>query len=647
MTVTVNGTEVWLDPAELPEFTYSMYSLSEPDKINGTRSTTFKLPATNAVKTALGGWGPDEVPPYSGRPVIRIADGGAIIFEGECVVASRSEDEYELVVLGGNSGWVDAAKKTQLNELDLGETQVLTKSYVISRWSDTTAADAYPLIDYGSFAGRAATYDVPFAKIRPAVRVHRILRKFFNDNGYTVEAKGSFSALWEKIIIPNTTGRIQVAETYLTGNTMVARTTAGTVLTVSSGGVNQVIPAGFVLSDPGSNYTATYRYTAPYSMRIKASVRGTLSADFVNSVAPRWGQVQLYNVTANTNTVGRFNLPTTSAPFTDFDFAAETFELDVAQGDVLEMRILLGGSGNDALTSATLQDAGVTFIPTNIEYQANIAIQIGPTLPRLKVADLIKALVNIQNLVVFTDYGEHRVELWRMDDWLKGTSQGVDWSDRMDHTEPPKRLQADIPSRVEFRLMEDDQDVKAQEFREQNTLGIGDADRDIEGGWAQPYEVEVKFAGTVVAQTFGGLVIPTIWNNRADYQEDDYEAEPRLLITDGLAPGAWTFSGDAAGTRSEYPLTYMAGNSGSMGFGEVDGVIGSADTWWYNRLRRMGEGVTLEGGIRVWRHEQGEQNLSKPVWIHWGYGGGWYYVVKLSGVRPYGDDVALAELMPV
>lgn len=641
MTIYVNDTEVYMGAGEIPGFTYSLWSLAEPDRVPGSRSTTFKVPVTNSLVKALGPWHMGYVPDAD-LPTIRIVQGTAILYEGRVVVTRRAMGMYEMVAVGGNGGWVEKAKNTQLNEIEMGETQVITRSYIVSRWSDTSAADAYPVIDYGSFASRASSYDVPLAKVRPHPRVHRVLKAFFNANGYTVEARGSFGTFWEKLVIAPGTGRIQVEDSYLTGNTMVTRTTAGTVLTVSSGAVDQVIPAGFVSSDPGSNYTATYRYTAPYAMRIKGSVTGTLRADFVNSVAPRWGEVQLYNVTANTNTVGRFNLPTTSAPFTDFDFAAETFELEVAQNDVLEMRILLGSSGNNAIASATLQDAGVTFIPTNIEYQANIAVQIGKLLPRAKVSDLIKALTNIQNLVVVTDDREHRVELWRMDDWLKSPASGVDWSDRLHFGDGFARLQDDIPSRVEFRMEEDEDDVLAAQYRQENDLGLGDANSDNSGGWVDPYEVSVKFASTQTAQTFDGLTIPTIWNDRADFQEDDYEHVPRILITDGLAPGAWTFSGSG---ETEYPVTYLAGPSGTMSFGEVGGYPGTVTTLWAQRLRWMSDGRVLDADLMI--HDNDPLDFSRPVFIDYGDGRGWFYLVEIDRKRYGVHEPTPCKLIPL
>jgi hypothetical protein len=53
--VTIGATEVNLAAKDLPEFSYSLNELTDPAKLQGSRSTTFNVPATSAAKEVLGG----------------------------------------------------------------------------------------------------------------------------------------------------------------------------------------------------------------------------------------------------------------------------------------------------------------------------------------------------------------------------------------------------------------------------------------------------------------------------------------------------------------------------------------------------------------------------------------------------------------
>jgi len=156
--VTIGDTEVFLPADRLPEFSYSLFDLTDPSKVRGARSTTFEIPATNAARQELGGVTLAEASP--GPLPLRIGDGGVTIFGGTAVPTEWGDDVITVNAFGDNAGWFSAAKGTRIQDLDLGVSETINAAYQIASWTDEEQADVYPLIDYGGFADRTASFNV-------------------------------------------------------------------------------------------------------------------------------------------------------------------------------------------------------------------------------------------------------------------------------------------------------------------------------------------------------------------------------------------------------------------------------------------------------------------------------------------------------
>lgn len=649
MTVTINGTEIFLDPAQLPELTYSLFSLTEPDKVSGTKSTTWKVPATRELVSVLGTWDPEMEYPYTEMPTIRIAEGTEVILEGKVIVASRSREEYELVILANNAGWIPTAKETNIQDLSLGTSGEVDAAYQIASWSDEDQTDHYPLFDYGAFAGRASSYDVSVGQVRPAVRIHRMLSRFFEDAGYTIAAKGSFADIWKKLVMPGATGHIQISNDILEDAS--AKLSNSTAQTPTLSFAAYTFPElDTIVSDPGGNVTGTspnYTYTAPYGQTMEVTVRlkGTFNYSGPNGVvvaAERAGVQLLCPVRV-------FNASNTGSGWVvGID---ETWTFPASACNVSEIiRIgLLNNSSAANFVSSSIEEFEVTYTVTNVNYQEGVTFDIASTLPEMKVSEVVKGLCNIFNLVAYTSDTEKSVELWPMDEWLRPISEGIDWTGRLDHSDPVRFVQQDVPRRVEFRYKEDDKDYPLKEYEEENGVPYGAAYRNVPGGWSAVYEVEAPWAATIMRETFDGLIVPTAWSLYVGYQVANYKIEPRILIADGTAGGSWTFDGVS---RTEYPNCYFVEPSGTFGrslsFQTYGSVLGTADNQWKRRLERMADGRAIEGAALVYPHELADLDIGRPVYVDHGGGAGWYYRVELSGVRPFdGDGLASVQLMPV
>ena len=211
--VTIGTAEVPLTTQELPEFSYSLNEITDPSKLQGSRSTTFNIPATNAARAVLGGTSiaerSDSVHDF------RIGDGGVVLFGGKVTPMEWSDDNIRVMAIGDNAGWIGAAKATKLGDVEMGSSGEVSDQYQRDSWMDLNQPDVYPLIDYGAFVDRASTYNVITQQLRPALRVHSVLAKFFQANGYSVASAGRLSRVWKKMYLPNVHDKLSGDAAYL------------------------------------------------------------------------------------------------------------------------------------------------------------------------------------------------------------------------------------------------------------------------------------------------------------------------------------------------------------------------------------------------------------------------------------------------
>lgn len=646
MRAFLNDTPIDFDPATVPGFKYSVWSITDPDKVQGSSTTTFTIPATDTVRGILGS--PDTAAQVDRFHTLTFANESVVVWSARVVVASYGRDQYEVFAVGDNGGWARAAKDTKLQDLALGESDLVTAANMEASWTDTDALVVWPLLDYGAFQDRAASYDVDPAFLRPAVRVWRILGEFFMRQGLSVRAAGRFVSLWKKLILPHTSGNIQVSERFLTDNITTAEEAGTQAITVTSGEFTEVIEVTTATSDPGGNHNGTDGYTAPYDQTMKVRLRGSFSAVFVGTAFNRGIFMEAYNATTGqVRATVRIPLPSTATPTVDLDVESYTF--NVSAGDVIKVRLkYLAGIASLYATSASLSDAVVTWTPTNIEYQKDIAFDIASTLADVSVADVIKAITTTQNIVVTTDQATNTVTFRYIDDYLRDTSVGVSWAGRINSLEAPQRLQDAIPSAVEFTWADDPDDEVAETFRADNGRGYGDGFVTISNGYAEPYTASLKFAAThdssPEAFSLGGMPMPVLYKRNRTYQTANYKWKPRILVFDGVQQYSWVLDGS---TMSYAPVCYFVHPSERYGHTlsftteptRGAGALGTFGTYWRRRLSWMADGDVVEVRAMVPDHEAGTFDFGAPVEVDYGYGSRWYYVEgiddKQFGVHEY------------
>ena len=644
MRLYIGGTEVQLAPDALPEFSYSLVEIIDPSKTRGSTSTTFDIPNTNATRVALGGPAMNET--VETEQSIRIGDSGQVLFEGVCTPVEWTEDKVSIAAFGDNADWIGKAKNTKCADVKLGNSGPVENSMQEASWTDEDRADVYPLIDYGALVNHTASTNVIEDQLYPAVRVHRILGVFFQTLGFTVVPDGGFSRIWKKLIIPYNGGPV-----LFDGDFNPAYSARLSVTTAADNISTVGMKFDTEDNDPANQITASGGYYTQIDPLVDSRMRfafdGTISLERPTpGTSPMRLFFELWDVTGTDVlvTARRFDIPMNG--YTALVTLNEIlFEVLMDKTRTYEVRLRTF----PPLGTTTIVQAGSTLsmqLTGYDGYQSNIDFDISKTIDsKMTIADLISALSNIYRLAIRTDQLSNTVTVGFLDDYLGGIGNGIDWQDRVDHSELPRKVLPEIPVRYRFEYDEDSDDQYLLEYKRANGLGIGDGTFEV-GGRDEEVYVKLKFAGTAEGTRFGGLTVPIISEEDESAVQDFLDIKPRILVFDGLADGEWTFDGTPL---ERYPRAYFIGEGNTdmgLGFATVGGIHGTIDRHWRNFLVRATRPY-FKGMVKLYDDEFMNFKFGRPRLVRDAYGPFWAYVQKISG-KKFGDGSPVeCELIPV
>ena len=676
MRTVINGQDVYLDGDNIPEFSYSLNELTDFTKVKGSSSTTFDIPASNAARVGLGGVAMQEQP--IGEVPIRIGEGGQVLFEGVCVPMEWTDESIKVVAYGDNATWFDRAKSIKCVDVDLGLTGPVTASSIITRWNLgvnfhdielSTYPFYWPVIDYGSMASFTGASNITLDKMRWAVSVHHLLRKFFENEGFTLKVAGSLNSIWNKLTLPS------AGHTYKTRpykrivsasiDQSILWETFAPVPPFGSYGMDTVVldegypyetvpppdPSLPVLSSIQSDINAvltvavkgTYRVNRGSSASIGTSLRFELQQltgyTFPNSVILATAIIEVPPGT------GSVDVDINQVLFT-VSIAANTSYTVVVyptpfSGTIINppfrpsVDVLAGTEIRFELTPPIYTD-----ITTGFDYEVSSAIA-----PSLSVADVISSLATMLRLVITTNQLTNEVTFHHYDDYLLDPSEGVDWRDRLSHNNLPAKVRPETPERFVFKYADDDKDERLFNYNDETNWtaeGVYDTD-----GRDEEKVSTLKFAATQQGVRFNNVVVPVI--KEVDKVTDYVKCKPRILVFGGYyTEGSTIITFNGTG-YSYCPRFYFAGSGGSdinIGFGNDAGRLGTLDRFWRSSLIRAMKPY-LRGEFRVYDDEFMNFEFARPRLVNDGYGNVWMYVQVVKGKKFGDDDLVECELIPV
>ena len=642
MRGSIDGTEVYMNDGQLPAFTLSINSITDPSKVQGAASSTIKVVATKEARRVFGPEGMAHVR-RSDRPVLRIGEDSVDLFRANVQVMQHDRDTIDVIGVAGNASWFQEAKGLKLRELPMGETAPLDSAMQIASWTNEDQAIYFPLIDFGSFEGRTSSYNVPVTGLRPAIRTHKLFEAGGDAIGYRIVPRGRVVECWKKLylldpkvnpsvsepgpyptdeifstslpspdgyyFIPTADGTLDVVCTDLQVNFLNTDTTY-------DGYVFRVILYDFTQRKVLAfhDVPATYFGDADYgALRISHTFTGVP----VRQGNSLFVAIQCYDIEEPEPIV--------------LDSDASTVEYNLNSGaQTLKLRPSLA-SPFYALTEAN----------ANVGYFASYKIDIAACAPDWTLDKLFTTIANACCLVFDTDVANGVVNVWFDNEYHRKPTPVAnvrDWTTRMDHTLAPEVVTPSVPRRTILKYASDENDrfLKRAERRVAAEFGYASHVQVNPMGNAPDKTVDIPCAPTVNGRLFGTCNVPIMRKVDGDYQVDEFDRSVRLLIADGVESGAWRFD---SVDRTEFPVSYFSRPDPviALPFGNAaiydEAVPVASATTWLRRLEEQRRALVLRAAMLIRDHELQDFDHGMPTLVDDGSGPAWYYVQEIQQHR--------------
>jgi hypothetical protein len=673
MKTTIGDKEVYLAPDDLPEFEYSLLDVTDPSKVRGSSSTTFEVPGSIEAFRVLGGRAIGEE--VKTKQSFRINQGSQVLFEGICTPVEWTDGKISVAAFGDNAEWISAAKNTQCVDVDMGVTDIIDANHMIVVWTseDWDGPFSYrnycfPLIDYGSQSFATQSTNLPLTSFRFGAQVSSLLKKFFDDNGLTVQVKGELARVWDKLMVPAISNNYRVFD---------ARVIVEASQDQSFFNISQTIAPAFTgiygvdtlaEDDPAFAVPTQGSMLLPYSGsffrttipgRVSVKFNGTITVRRAAGQATLGQQLKFWLFNQTTQQVEASTLVNVAAGIGDIDVVIdrELFSLD--SDTAVTYTVWCSPLPADVGTIFNPQPDGLPvcimrqgsqfvyeIVDVNNIMQPDVQYHVSSAFPtNFSVGDLISSLSNIFRLSIQTNQQSKTVVISTLDDYLQSIDNGIDWSDRVDETKDVAKVLPSSPYQYRLAYTADEKDELAKNYNGQSQWtaeGVYES-----GGVDAERLITVKFAPTQQGLRYGNVIVPVL--REEDKVTPYIKAKPRLLVYEGARN-----TGDPVFTFNTvlwywFPRAYFAGEGGTdinLGFGDDVGRLGTMNRYWRNFLDRSVKPY-LRADVVIYDDEFMNFAFGRPRLVHDGMQRSWFYVQKISGKR-FGDGTPIqCELIPV
>lgn len=685
MKGTIDGIEVYLDEDQLPAFTLSVNSLTDPSKVQGVRSTTIRIIATPEARRVLGTEYMAQVQRVGARPVLRIGDGDVDLFRAEVVPVKWTRDVIECLAVGGNASWFEYANGVDLRKYNYPLGPVVNAANIIDSWTNGEII-IWPLINYNNqFDEYLDTDDIMVTELRPGVRIGLLIADLMAAGGWTVKPEGVRAKRdWGKYCLQSDTSKARVlglptvapgavlslpdAQELVASYQSESNPPVAALMTMNVYGtapgqmcvwgpdappikVGQQVLAGSPGGNPGW-LGALCRYRMPEDGFLRVSnCNFPLGLDVVPSAGEEYRLV-MWDVTDGVE-LGFLSYVTNGAEPADsigarYIYFTGDFPLIYLLKDheVVFGYAQTSTSGTAEAFSAFPASSGagtVANIRVEVDYIEGSELVIESIAPDGSLANVMKGIANAQSLLFVTDPESRMIEVWADEDYYSRSPDVTrDWTGRLDFTTAPERINPIAPRSLSLRYKDDDKDAGLAKLMRVTRNKYGNSSAPMPRGVADEQVIEIPWSASdmrrVIAINDGGTLIPQcVLPSVMNGGTEPYDITTRLLIADGVAQGQWTFDGVAL---SEYPRVYFLLPGSDMvplAFGNPTLFGGLQPTvmeeQWKARLSRFRDSDALECFAHLRDNELQNFDFGMPTLVDDGSGPAWYWVQEIRDHR--------------
>ena len=514
-------------------FTYSIKNAQESGSIRGVASYTVKLPASPRNNQIFGTyWNLGASDFTILQPKLFKADdfnecqlkiNGDLVFNGKCRLIEFSSEEYQLQLLGANLTWGTVFQNRKLREVDLDAT-----NWRYDRWryyNDICTYDkalnyyhgfvspqfdsdfamsaltldelhlqfqtfAFPIVNYGDTLDLDGVNQpmIEFYKIQASAFIAPLLFAHFAQLGYKLESRffrndidgKSLALLYTSQNVPSLILAELSAEPPVNDNGAAFGPGPGNFLQnyvftdIITENYDSVTGLLFTVANQASY--ASYS-PVPYAWEFETSFRVQRTGSAVDLTASGTWEVKVYknNVTLlATYTLSLGSL--TTATQNSFATVALSGVEPLVNGDFINVVIDVNYTTSVAppvtaqIDWIELQDGYFKAQPDNME---GIITDLREGLPDITVADLLKDLVSMFNLWVYTDEKLNTVYIETYDEFFKDISKDISLAiDRSDAI-GQRKYSSEFARNLYFRFAEDSGDALLESYKNRTGTDFG------------------------------------------------------------------------------------------------------------------------------------------------------------------------------
>lgn len=574
-------------------FTYSIKNAQESGSIRGVASYTVTLPASPRNNQIFGTyWSLDASDFVSLQPKLFKADdfnecqlklNGDLVFNGKCRLLEFSKEKYQLQLLGANLTWGTVFQTRKLREVDLDPTNwrymrwryyndICTYDKALNYYHGFVSAEfdsdfamsaltldqlhfafqtfAFPIVNYGDTLDLDGLNNpmIEFYKIQASTFIAPLLFAHFAQLGYRLESKffkrnedgKSLALLYTAQNVPS----LILAE--LSAEPPVNDQNPGPVFGPGPGNFLQNYVFTDILVENYDSVTGLLFQVAnqasyasftpvPYAWEFETAFRVTRTGSAVDLIASGTWEVKIYK--NNVTLLATYTLTLGSLTTTAQNSYANVFLSGVeplVNGDFINVVIDVNYTTVATAKIDWVEQQTGHFI-AQPEIMEGIITDLRDGMPDITVADLLKDLVSMFNLWVYTDEKLNTVYIETYDEFFQDISKDITLAvDRTDAIEQ-KRYASEFNRNLYFRYAEDSGDALASAYTESHgdTFGTGlivNGDKTTrEDGEIATANVSPTFNGPWDDPLFPAFRVPYLLGDLAQTEYITGEFNPRVV----------------------------------------------------------------------------------------------------------------------
>ena len=555
------------------EFTFSVADISDIERRNTSFSKTLTLPSTSKNQQLFGNIfdisvsndifegsniGQNFNPARQAKTQIFLDN--VKIYDGVMRMMKINNLEgnivYEVNMFGRLRDILHELGDKTLADLDFDDydhtwnQENIEASWERTEWVEGAQNYVYPLVDYGYSILDASDNPIfPIKNFKPAVFVSEILKRIFDEAGFTIIAPFFSSFYFRKLIL-------LTAEKTITKETTTLLEQSSILYTVSTGNdpsfshileFTSVQDDGFTINAEGDTFTWNKTQPLNTGLTFNAKVSFIATQAFIwnvwNMRVLRGGvEVLQSSVNVQLNSIGDI-----------FNWDVEIVgPVTLVNGDDYQIELTGevvggGGGGMNLETDVVIQQNGIlkigNTVPVAVELEEGDKMKIEYTMPKsMKQRDFLKSIISMHNLYITQDRLQTNVlEIIPYNEFYQSfKNEALDWTDKLDYSQEISITPLSELSAKEYRFtFDDDTDFWSASYKAKFNQAYGESRTIVPNDFELDTKtVKVVFGSPVMREEVAGQIMVHLYKSENSVKVPD-NFKPRIVY---FAPNQPTLS---------------------------------------------------------------------------------------------------------